>query len=157
MYSEIEGVYIQYYGQLYKYILKIGADDDLVDDIIQNTFLQALKSIETFEGKSSIKTWLFSIAKYELYKYFRKNKGKREFEGVLDIVEDINYENIIMSSEILEYIDKMKEPLNEIMRLRLVYGMSFKEIGESVGKTENYCRVNFYRVKEKIRKEYKYE
>lgn len=159
MYEEIEGVYIKYYGQLYGYIMKIGGNEEIIDDVIQNTFLQALKSIETFNRKSSIKTWLFSIAKYELYAYFRKRKIHISIDEAeeLKIGQNINYEDIVISNNILEHMKGMKPPLDEIMKLRLVYGMSFREIGKMVGKTENYCRVNFYRIKEKIRKEYKYE
>ena len=47
------------------------------------------------------------------------------------------------------------EPFREILYMRLFGDLSFKEIGEIMGRTENWARVNFYRGKEKLRKEWK--
>ena len=46
------------------------------------------------------------------------------------------------------------EPFREIMYMRLFGDLSFKEIGEIMGRSENWARVNFYRGKEKLRKEW---
>ena len=55
--------------------------------------------------------------------------------------------------EILQLIHNMNEPIREVMYLRLVSNLSFAEIGEIIGKTENWTRVTFFRGKQKIVKE----
>ena len=45
------------------------------------------------------------------------------------------------------------EPFREILYLRIFGGLSFKEIGEIMGKTENWARVSYYRAKERLKKE----
>ena len=55
--------------------------------------------------------------------------------------------------EILQLIHDMSEPMREVMYLRLVSNLSFAEIGEIIGKTENWTRVTFFRGKQKIVKE----
>lgn len=159
MYEEIEKLYYCYYDELYFYIIKIGVDKESAHDIIQNTFVQAIKSIEGFKGKSSIKTWLFAIARNESYNYFRKNKRNLNIEEIKEShsVEEKDCTDSMLAREILQNIKGLKSPLKEIMQLRLIHGMSFKEIGLRVGKSENYCRVNFFRMKEKIVKECSYE
>ncbi len=82
MYEEIEKLYYCYYDDLYFYIIKIGGDKESAHDIIQNTFVQAIKFIEGFKGKASIKTWRFSIAPHESYNYFRKNKKNFNVEEI---------------------------------------------------------------------------
>lgn len=155
----VEQVYLQYYNDLYRYLMKLCSDPDLADDLIQNTFLEALKSIEGFRGQSSMKTWLFSIARHQLYRHLRKNKVHITFdhlsEAELAIKNDLN--DTIVAQQILETVNQLDPPQNEIMRLRLINGLSFKEIALRVKKTENYCRVNFFRIKEKLRKEYEDE
>lgn len=155
----VEQVYLLHYNDLYRYLMKLCSDADLVDDLIQNTFLEALKSIEGFRGQSSMKTWLFSIARHQLYRHLRKNKAHIHFdllsEAELAIKTDFN--DKLLAQQILETVNQLDPPQNEIMRLRLIYGLSFKEIAMRVKKTENYCRVNFYRIKEKLRKEYEDE
>ena len=59
--------------------------------------------------------------------------------------------------DIFKIINTIKEPQKQILILRLINDMSFKEIGEIVGRSENYCRVNFFREKQKLREELKYE
>ena len=55
--------------------------------------------------------------------------------------------------EILQLIHGMDEPVREVMYLRLISNLTFAEIGEIIGKTENWTRVTFYRGKQKIVKE----
>ncbi len=153
MYEEIEKMYLLYDRELRLFLLKLGADQDLADDIVQTTFLEALKSIERYNEKSSLKTWLFSIAKNQLYNYFRKNKINIDMETI-SVAETADFTNKIMAEHILQFVQQLSPPINELMKLRLLYGLSFKEIGVKIGRTENYCRVNFYRVKMQIRKEF---
>ena len=66
--------------------------------------------------------------------------------------------NALQSMERIELMKKLHvcpEPFREILYMRLFGDLSFKEIGEIMGRTENWARVNFYRGKEKLRKEWK--
>lgn len=61
-------------------LMKISIKED-AEDIVQDVFLSAYKKIDTFEEKSSIKTWLFSILNHKIYDYYRKknrNLNKEE-------------------------------------------------------------------------------
>ena len=57
--------------------------------------------------------------------------------------------------EILRRIHELAEPMREVMYLRLVGNLSFAQVGEILGKNENWARVNFYRGKKKILEEMK--
>ena len=66
-------------------------------------------------------------------------------------------ENALHAMEQVELMKKLhscQEPFREILYMRLFGDLSFKEIGEIMGRTENWARVNFYRGKEKLRKEW---
>jgi RNA polymerase sigma-70 factor (ECF subfamily) len=54
------------------------------------------------------------------------------------------------NKEILKHLHSLKDPIREVMYLRLIGNLSFKDIGEIMEKSENWSRVNFYRGKEKI-------
>ena len=58
---------------------------------------------------------------------------------------------------IMKKIKELKEPQKQIVILRIINDMSFAEIGEVVGKSENYCRVNFFREKQKLWEDIKNE
>ena len=53
--------------------------------------------------------------------------------------------------ELLKGLHSLREPYREVMYLRVFGGLSFREIGEVQGKTENWARVTFYRGKEMLK------
>lgn len=146
--EDINRLYDMYAKDIYKFIVSISSNHEVAEDIMQSTFLNAIKSIHTFKGHSSVKTWLFGIAKNEYYAYLRKNPKNLKLEDI----NDIHYiqENNELHMSIMKKIQELKEPQKQIVILRIINDMSFKEIGAVVGKSENYCRVNFFREKQKI-------
>ncbi len=55
--------------------------------------------------------------------------------------------------ELLRKLHDLPEPRREVMYLRVFGGLSFKQVGEILGQSENWARVTFYRAKEQLRKE----
>ena len=99
-------------------------------------------------------TWLCGSAKNVWLKDLRNRKETLSIdENILEITNkqeiDVRWEQ----KEILQLIHDMNEPVREVMYLRLISNLSFAEIGEIIGKTENWTRVTFFRGKQKIVKE----
>ena len=153
--EDINKLYNMYAKDIYKFIISISLNHEVAEDIMQSTFLSAIKSIHTFKGHSSVKTWLFGIAKNEYYSYLRKNPRNLKLEDI----NEIHYiqENKELYMSIMKKIQQPKEPQKQIVILRIINDMSFKEIGAVVGKSENYCRVNFFREKQKLLEDVKDE
>ena len=82
-----------------------------------------------------------------------------------EYVEESDYQkaaedSAIQKMEVIEIYKKLhllEEPVREVMYLRLNADFTFKEIGEIMGKDENWARVTFYRGKQRIRKESSHE
>ncbi|NLM06650.1 MAG: RNA polymerase sigma factor [Tissierellia bacterium] len=152
--EDLEMLYNKYFKDIYLFLLGLSKNKELAEDLTQETFLKALKGISTFRGDSSIKTWLFQIAKNLLYTNYRKgfdlplediaNRGVEFTEKILD--EEA-------SEEIVKILDGMKEINKDIFYLRVFGELSFKEIGHIFGKSANWACVTYYRTKEKIRGE----
>lgn len=71
--------WVDNYGDyLYAYALSRVSSPELAQDFVQDTFLSALKSIESFKGKSDIKTWLTSILKNKIIDHYRKEAKKAQ-------------------------------------------------------------------------------
>lgn len=155
--ESIELLYRLYAKDLYNFILSICKDKNLSDDILQTTFVEAIKSIEGYKGQSSVKTWLFSIAKYQCYQHLKKKKIYVNIDYYNPISQDSVIDTTITnirSQDIMKHINDLDEPNRSIVILRIIGEYSFLEIGKLIGKSENYCRVTFYRLKNKIRKEF---
>ena len=151
----MDEIYQQYAQTVYKYLISKTHKEDLAEELTQETFCQAIKSIGRFDGKCKISTWLCAIAKNLYLAYLRKHPAHEDSEDVdvqVNSAENEALENL-GKMELMKKLHELEEPYREVTYLRVFGGLSFAEIGEVLGKTENWARVTFYRGKEKLRKE----
>lgn len=132
----------------------------LAQDLCQDTFFEACKSISNFSGSSTLKTWLFSIANNLLKKYYRKNNYEQNLLSKLSALptqEVHSTEHLIEIQEdmrsFLYALSKLREDDRELVLLRTYAELSFAEVGEMIGKSETYARVTFHRLKRKLQQE----
>lgn len=67
---------------LYRYALSRLLDPHLAEELVQETFLGALKSLESYRGQASIKTWLVGILKHKIVDHYRKAGREKPYESV---------------------------------------------------------------------------
>lgn len=155
--QNIEQIYKEYSKMVNKYLFCLTRDSDVAEELTQETFYKAIKKLDTYRGESKISVWLCQIAKSIWYNELKKRKRIIAIEDNelinLSIINDI--EEIIIEDDtkknLYKEIDKLEEPMKKIIYLRIVGEMSFKEISQLLGKSENWARVNFYRAKQKLK------
>ncbi|MBR2409220.1 MAG: sigma-70 family RNA polymerase sigma factor [Lachnospiraceae bacterium] len=154
--QEFEELYKAYYPQVYLYLLDLCGDGDLAEELTQETFFKVLKKIDTFEGKSSIGTWMIQIAKNNFYNDCKKKKYVSTEEcGEIPAKDNPERRAVDKDTarEIHLILHKLEEPYKEVFWMRTFGELSFKEIGAIHGKTEGWARVTFYRAKQRIKEE----
>lgn len=151
----MEDVYREHSHMVYQYLLSLSHDADLAEELTQETFYQAIRRIDYFNAESKVSTWLCGIAKNLFLSYLRKHPQTEILEENSALCKSAESE--VMSSldkmDLLKQIHRLKEPGREVIHLRLYGNLSYAEIGEIMGKSENWARVTFYRAKEQLRKE----
>lgn len=90
---QIEKLYMQYGQDVYRYLLSLTRDPLLSEDLLSETFLAVITSLPSFQGESSVKTWLFSIARHKWLQQLRSNGRKGEggalsYEQLEDFLAD---------------------------------------------------------------------
>ncbi len=159
--EDMEQIYREHAQTVYKFLLSQCHDASLAEELTQETFYQAVRSIDRFDGSCKISVWLCQIAKHLWYQYLRKKK--REVPADEEIFDRpiSSAEEETMTREghlhLLKQIHSLAEPAREVVYLRAFGGLSFREIGAVLGKSENWARVTFYRSKERIRGGCEYE
>lgn len=149
---DAEELYKKHLKLVYHYLLSLCHSPELAEELTQETFLQALQSLDRFKGQSAASTWLCAIAKHVWYQHLRKHKE----EAYLEDCAEQGHEIVEWGTpEVLKIIYRLNNPMKEIVYLRLVSDLSYREIGEIMGRPENWVRVNFYRAKQKIVEELK--
>ena len=98
----------QYSEQLYWHVRHIVLNHDDSNDVLQNTFLKAWKNLDTFQGKSSLNTWLYRIAVNESLDFVRKQK----LQGSISADEDPGVANRLLADEYFDG-DRMQAMLQE--------------------------------------------
>ena len=130
------------------------------EEIVQETFEVAIKNIDKFKGESKISTWLCQIAKYIWYKTLKREKKVDNVS--FEELEDVIVSSTILEEEVLEKqekielfkrMQKLDEQTRNIMYLRILGNLDYKEIAEIMGKTPTWARVVFFRGKQKLKEE----
>ncbi|MCI9676831.1 MAG: sigma-70 family RNA polymerase sigma factor [Lachnospiraceae bacterium] len=158
----VEEIYQENVNLVYRFLLKNCRDPQLAEELTQETFLRAMDSIERYDYSCKIGVWLCQIAKHIYLQYLAK-RGKEMPSGDIPLewmpgentegkgIED----QLIKKYELLDVLKDMQnlpEQMREVIYLRTMADLSFKEIGEILGKSENWARVTFYRGKERLLK-----
>ena len=149
-----EEIYEMYSRKVFLFLLTKTNNEELAEELTQETFFQAVQCYDRFKGKSSVLTWLCGIAKNVWLKYLRTYQETLSIEDAQENIDDEKEINVQWEQkDVLQLIHNMNEPSREVMYLRLVSNLSFAEIGKIIGKTENWTKVTFFRGKQKIVKE----
>lgn len=156
--QDIEEIYKQYFEIVNKYLFCLTHNDNLAEELTQETFYRAVKKIGSFKGECKIQVWLCQIAKNLWYDEIKKNKRYKSIEGEeLELIALEDTEKMVMQNtsklELFKKIQALDNQTKEVMYLRLTGDLTFKEIANILNKTENWARVTFYRGKQKILKE----
>lgn len=151
--TEFESIYNQYFRDVYSFVLSLSRNEKIAEEITQETFFKALKSIDNFEGNCKINVWLCQIAKNTYFTYFDKQK-RFDKDDIPERASENNIEQIILNKEETFQIHKvlhlLDEPYKEVFMLRVFGELSYNQISQIFEKTEGWCRVTFYRAKQKI-------
>ena len=153
--QDIEQIYKEYFETVNKYLFCLTQNNDISEELTQETFYRAVKKINTYRGECKISVWLCQIAKNLWYDYYRKNKKLTNEDEIFSIQEmNTLEEKVISNDEKISLYKKMQnldEKTREVMYLRITGELSFKEIGVILNKTENWARVTFYRGKNRLK------
>lgn len=152
--KNIEKVYSEYYDVVFKYVLSLCKNESWAEEITQEAFFKALKSIDSFRGKCKLSVWLCQIAKNTFYTEAKRQKRQVDYPMELIQYEDSVEQRILdkdTAFEIHQLLHDMEEPYKEVFWMRTFGELSFRDIGNLFGKTESWARVTYHRAKIKIK------
>ncbi|MED3551288.1 RNA polymerase sigma factor [Cytobacillus praedii] len=148
--------YESYYDDVYRFILYMLGDKQLCEDLVHDTFVRAYTAAERFDRRSSVKTWLFSIAKHLVLDELRKRKRRKLFPFEQEIPSSFNVEQLLVNKEavleLMGHIQKLKPNYRMIIILKMVEDCSTKEIADILEWSEAKVRKTLSRALHSLRK-----
>ncbi|MER2000668.1 MAG: sigma-70 family RNA polymerase sigma factor [Lysinibacillus sp.] len=156
--DRLRRLYSEHQNRLYKYFYIRTSNEQVAEDLTQDVFYEASKSIHLYRGEASLTSWMYAIANNLLKKHYRSKKYEQSLHTKLQqplqavrSAEDIVTEKLYVQA-MHEQIMQLDEVSKQIVLLRLYSELSFKEIGEIISCSENYARVQFHRLKRQLQK-----
>ncbi len=134
---------------LARFVASLGAREH-TGDIVQDTFVRAFGSIDGFRGESSLRTWLFTIARRLVLDHRRATRRRGEQVEVQDAHVRTEFDPLdaLVADEtqqrLREAVTRLTPSQREVFGLRVSEGMSYKEIAGAVGTTEGAARVHYH-------------
>lgn len=150
-------LYKKYHEPIFRYIHQRMDDTEMAFDITSQVFMKAMKNLHRYEYKGvPFGSWLYRIAKSELYQAFRDRKADRtvniETVHVFEIMEEWDESQTELNKKrLVEALACLKEDALQLIEMRFFEQRSFKEIGEILDLTENNAKVKCFRAVEKLK------
>lgn len=156
--TKFEPLYRKYYSPILRYLLQRSDDPEAAHDIASQVFVKAIKNLGQYEYRGvPFGSWLYRIAKSELYQQFREKQSARTVR--MDNIQIASFDELFIDtnekemhrSRLLKALQDLKQDQLKLIEMRFFEQMSFKEIGDQLGLTENNAKVKTFRAVEKLR------
>ncbi len=121
-----------------------------VDELVQDTFVRAFQSLDTFRSDSSLRTWLFTICKRLVLDRRRSERRRRDGVELEEGHAVVGYDALdsIVADETAQVVQDAVAALSpmqrEVFTLRVTEGLPYSEIAKLVESTEGACRVHYH-------------
>jgi RNA polymerase sigma-70 factor (ECF subfamily) len=153
-------LYEKYHEQIFRYIYQRIDDKEMAFDVTSQVFFKAIKNLDKYEFRGvPFGSWLYRIAKSELYQTFRDKTAKRainietvQLATFMDVFED--EENERNNKRLLKAIESLRETDVQLIEMRFFEQRPYREIGEMLSITENNAKVKTFRALDKLKQEF---
>lgn len=151
----------QYSESLYWKIRHIVLNHDDANDILQNVFIKAWKSLDDFQNKAKISTWLYRIAINESLDFIRKQKSSAVFEADTDdtLANRLMADDYFDGDETVALLQQAIATLPEVQRvvfnLRYYDEMKYSEMSKMLNTTEGALKASYHIAVKKITEYFK--
>ena len=160
---EFSRLYEKYHADLFQFLFYMVNNRELAEDLVQEVYIKVLKSYDRFEGKSSEKTWMFSIARNVAIDFFRKKTSLKE--QLLDNfnlhVKSLNDQNplpeeITLANEEIKQVYRGLQCCSFEQRIVILYryfqDFSIADTATALGWSESKVKTTQHRAIKKLRK-----
>lgn len=145
----------EHQGLIHKVCTLYETDREVRNDLFQEIVLQLWKSFHTFRGEAKITTWMYRIALNTAISGIRKQKRGLKTEELEERHFNISDHLMEDNKDNLQKLQRCIRQLSEVERAMIMMALdevSYEEIAETIGITQNNVRVRMNRIREKLRK-----
>ncbi len=147
-------LYDRYVQPVYRYLHSRVGNAAEAEDLTAQTFLAALESLPKYKHDGHFAAWLFSIARNKAMDHFRKQRPQTPLDLAEDLPLPLDIPELAVEREELERLAKLVRQLDEdqreLIRLRYVAELSFREMAALLGRKEDTVKKALYRLQDRL-------
>lgn len=144
------------YQDVYRYAYWICKNQTLAEDLVQETFLRAWRSLDSLQNEKAAKSWLFTILRREnarLYERYRPDLVDVDDQSIAD--NSFDEPEDAMDREFLhQAINRLESEYREPLLLQVIGGFSGKEIAEILDLNSNTVMTRLFRARSKLKDDF---
>lgn len=148
-------LYDAYVKKVYKFIYYKTLHKETAEDLTSETFFKALKNFKSFDSSRSFSSWIYKIAQNTVIDYYRTSKRTENIDDIWDLKDEDDFLKRIDDKTEIKRVKKHLSLLPSLQRdiiiMRIWQNMSYSEIAEVIGKSEDNCKVIYSRAIAKLR------
>ncbi len=138
-------------GPLSRFVSSLGVQG-VVDELVQDTFVKAFGSLDAFRGESSLRSWLFTIARRLILDQRRAARRDRLHVAIEDAQDQLASPDDVLDGVVADEsegrvraaVARLSPTQREVFTLRVVEGLSYREIAAVASTTEGAARVHYH-------------
>ena len=151
-------LYDKYIRKIYDFVYYKTTHKETAEDLTSQVFMKAISKIGSFkQDKGTFSAWLYQIARNTVIDHYRTKKDALDIEDIWDLASDEDIERDIDTREKLreveKYLGKLKDKQRDIIIMRVWQEMSYREIADTLDKSEASCKMMYLRAIHKLRQE----
>ena len=158
--DSFDEIYRDYFRDVFLYLMSLTHDEHAAEDLTQEVFFRAMKSLNRFRGDCQVRVWMCQIARNEYFRYCKKigRTASCDADSFADseafVSGTVRFEERLEDGETAFDLHRMlhalEEPYKEVFWLRTFGELSFRKIAELFGRSESWARVTYHRARLKI-------
>jgi len=142
---------------LFGYLMKLVRDREMVEDVLNETLMEVWRQAARFEGRSSVNTWVFSIAHHRAVSRLRKRRETSLDEEQAAAIEDegptpdVKAESSDMSRLLARLMEQLSFEHREILHLAYYQEFSVQEIADALDLPPNTVKTRMFYARQRLK------
>jgi len=154
--AAMQALFAQHRLRVHRFVLRLVRRDEIADDVVTDVFLDVWRGAARFEGRSSVSTFLLSVARFKAYSALRKRRELQLDDEFAEAIEDEadSPETTVQKSDkaatLRLCIDRLSTEHREVIDLAYYQEQSIEEISRIVGIPENTVKTRMFHARKRL-------
>lgn len=140
------------HADIFRYAMWLIKDKAIAEDVVQETFLRAWKSLDSLKDEGAAKSWLITILRRENARRFERKQFDLVDIDDVSVADPINFGDVVLEHrELRRIIGNLSEEYREPLMMQILMGFSGDEIAEQLSLNKNTVMTRLFRARNQIK------